>query len=43
MPQVFNISDRICVMRHGQVIKELKTEDTSMDEVVSMITGAAGI
>ena len=40
LPQVFYISDRICVMRQGKVIKELKTQDTTMDEVVSMITGA---
>lgn len=40
LPHVFHISDRICVMRQGRVIKELRTEDTVMDEVVSMITGA---
>lgn len=40
LPHVFYISDRICVMRQGKVIKELKTQDTTMDEVVSMITGA---
>lgn len=40
LPQVFNISDRICVMRHGNIINELLTKETSMDEVVSMITGA---
>lgn len=39
LPQVFHISDRICVMRQGKVIRELRTEDTMMDEVVSMITG----
>ena len=40
LPHVFYISDSICVMRQGKVIKELKTQDTTMDEVVSMITGA---
>ena len=40
LPHVFYISDRICVMRQGKVIKELKTQDTTMDEVVSMIKGA---
>lgn len=40
LPHVFLISDRICVMRQGQVIQELKTQETNMDEVVSMITGA---
>lgn len=41
LPQVFHISDRICVMRQGKVIGELRTEDTTMDEVVAMITGAS--
>ena len=40
MPQVFDISDRICIMRQGRVIGEMKTCETTMDEVVSMITGA---
>ena len=43
LPHVFHISDRICVMRQGKVIKELITEETNMDEVVSMITGAFNI
>lgn len=42
LPQVFHISNRICVMRHGNIISELLTKETSMDEVVSMITGAVG-
>lgn len=40
MPQVFHVSDRICVMRQGKVMKELRTVDTTMDEVVSLITGS---
>lgn len=40
MPQVFDISDRICIMRQGRVIGQMKTAETTMDEVVSMITGA---
>ena len=43
LPQVFSIADRICVMRHGQVIAEKKTAETTMDEVVSLITGAIDI
>lgn len=43
LPQVFHVADRICVMRQGQVIKELVTEETTMDEVVSLITGAIGV
>lgn len=40
LPQVFSLSDRICVMRQGTVVKELNTGETSMDEVVSLITGS---
>ena len=43
LPQVFHISDRICVMRQGKVMRELLTEDTTMDEVVSLITGALSV
>lgn len=43
LPQVFSIADRICVMRHGRVIAEKKTAETTMDEVVSLITGAIDI
>lgn len=40
MAQVFRISDRICVMRQGKVMSELKTKYTTMDEVVGLITGS---
>lgn len=40
MAQVFQISNRICVMRQGKVMSELKTKDTTMDEVVGLITGS---
>ena len=43
MPQIFHVSDRICVMRQGRVMKELKTVDTTMDEVVSLITGSLNV
>lgn len=43
LPQVFHISDRISVMRQGQVMKELLTKETTMDEVVSLITGAISV
>lgn len=43
LPQVFHISDRICVMRQGRVMKELLTKETTMDEVVSLITGAISV
>lgn len=40
LPQVFEISDRICVMRHGKVVGIVNTADTDMGETVAMITGA---
>lgn len=40
MQQVFELSHRICVMRHGKVIAVNKTAETTMEEVVAMITGA---
>ena len=30
-------------MRQGKVMRELLTEDTTMDEVVSLITGALSV
>lgn len=43
LPQVFQIADRICIMRHGNIIREVLTAETTMDEVVSMITGAINV
>jgi simple sugar transport system ATP-binding protein len=39
MPQVMEVSDRILVLFHGRLIKELVTADTSVEEVVLWITG----
>ncbi len=39
MAQAFSIADRIVVMRRGAVVGDLRTEDTSPDEVVRLITG----
>ncbi len=41
LPQIFHIADRICVMRQGKAVAQLKREETSMDEIVALITGAA--
>lgn len=40
MPHVFEISDRICVMRQGRIVKCLHTPETDMEQVVSLITGS---
>lgn len=38
---VFEISDRICVMRHGQVAAVCKTADSLPNQIVELIMGAA--
>lgn len=40
LQQVFEIVDRIIVLRHGKVIGVKETKKTNTDEIVSMITGA---
>lgn len=40
LQQVFELSHRICVMRHGKVVAVVKTAETTMEAVVAMITGA---
>jgi ABC-type sugar transport system ATPase subunit len=39
---VFEISDRIVVLRHGRPVATLRTHETTHEEVVKYITGAAG-
>jgi simple sugar transport system ATP-binding protein len=41
LPEVFAVSDRITVMRLGQTVATLRTEETSHDAVVGKMTGAA--
>ena len=40
LDQIFRITDRIWVLRHGRMIGERNTKTTRPDEIVSMITGA---
>jgi ABC-type sugar transport system ATPase subunit len=40
MPQVFEVTDRIVVLRHGRVAGVLATKDASVNDVVALITGA---
>jgi D-xylose transport system ATP-binding protein len=39
MAQAFAVADRIVVLRHGVVAGDLRTDATSPDEVVRLITG----
>jgi ABC-type sugar transport system ATPase subunit len=41
MDQVFRLADRICVLRRGRQIGVLARQETSVNEIVSMITGVA--
>ena len=39
MAQAFAVADRIVVLRHGVVAGDLRTEATSPDQIVHLITG----
>ena len=39
MEELMQISDRITVFRDGQFVKELRTEDTSREEIVRLMVG----
>lgn len=40
MHDVFEVADRICVMRRGELVGNLVKKDTSTEEVVSLIVGS---
>ncbi len=40
MPDVFAVSERITVLRHGRTVKTVRTSDCSAEEIVGMMTGA---
>ena len=40
LQDIFAIGDRIMVLRQGQKVGDVKKEDTSSDEIVSLIVGA---
>ena len=42
MPEVFEVADRIEVLRLGKRVARLKADETSMEEVVAAMTGALG-
>jgi ABC-type sugar transport system ATPase subunit len=41
LPEVFAVADRITVMRLGRTITTLARDETSLDAIVAMMTGAA--
>ena len=40
MPDVFAVSDRIAVLRRGQLVANKKASNSSPEEVTALITGA---
>ena len=39
MAQAFQVADRIVVIRQGAVAGDVRTQDTSPEDVITMITG----
>ncbi len=39
LPEVFDVADRITVMRLGQTVASFRRDETSMEAIVSMMTG----
>jgi fructose transport system ATP-binding protein len=42
LPEVFAVADRITVLRLGRTITTLNREETSLEAIVAMMTGAVG-
>lgn len=43
LPQVFEVADRIIVMRHGQRVGTMDPRTATMDQAVSLMTGATDL
>ncbi len=41
MPEVFEVADRITILRLGRTVRQVRRSDTTMTEVVAFMTGAA--
>jgi len=41
LTHIFGVADRICVLRHGRVVQECMKKDTTREDIVSHIVGAA--
>jgi ABC-type sugar transport system ATPase subunit len=41
LPEVFEVADRITVFRLGRSVAQLRTQDSSVEEIVRMMTGLA--
>lgn len=41
--QVFDISDKVCIMRHGKIFRSVRTRESSLGEVQRMIVEAGNV
>jgi ABC-type sugar transport system ATPase subunit len=41
LPEVFEVADRITVFRLGRSVAQRRTQDSSVEEIVRMMTGLA--
>ena len=41
--QVFDIAHRVCIMKHGRIVKEIPTGDSSPQEVHQSLIGQTGL
>ncbi len=41
MPEVFEIADRITILRLGRTVRQMRRTETSMTDVVAFMTGAS--
>ena len=41
MPEVFEVADRITILRLGRTVRQMRRSETSMTDVVAFMTGAA--
>lgn len=41
MPEVFEVADRITILRLGRTVREMRRSETTMTDVVAFMTGAA--
>jgi ABC-type sugar transport system ATPase subunit len=40
LPEVFEVADRITILRLGRTVRQMRREEASMDDVVAFMTGA---
>ena len=41
MPEVFEVADRVTILRLGRTVRQMRRDETSMTDVVAFMTGAA--